>query len=150
MFKKYIEYPTCLICSEVIDTKDNAHGYRSYCRKTGYLLGFRHKHCKEPRQRTTEISFLFHNGSKFDFRLIIEFLSDKYRTSNVSCIGHSKETFLTFSINKFNNTNTRLKFIDSIKHLPYSLDKLINYLSNNYKSTQKLSQETINTLLIRY
>ena len=92
---------------------------------------------------------MFHNGSKFDFRLIIKHLAKKCSTSNVSCVAHSKETFLTFSINNFNNTNIRLKFIDSIKHLPYPLEKLVNYLSNNYKLTET-SQETINALTQKF
>ena len=88
---------------------------------------------------------MFHNGSKFNFEFIIKYLAKKCSTSNVSCVGHSKETFPTFTINRFNNTNIRVKFIDSIKHVPSPLEKLVNYLSNNSKPTEIL-QETINTL----
>ena len=87
----------------------------------------------------------FHNGPKFDFKFIINYLAKKCSTSNVSCVGHSKETFPTFTINRFNNTNIRVKFIDSIKHLPSPLERLVNYLSNHCKPTE-ISQETINTL----
>ena len=40
------------------------------------------------------------------------------------------ETFLTCSINNFNNTNITLKFIDSYKHLTYPLDGLVKCLLN--------------------
>ena len=88
---------------------------------------------------------MFHNGSKFNFKFIIKYLAKKCSTSNVSCVGHSEEKFPTFTINRFNNTNIRVKFIDSIKHLPSPLEKLVKYLSNHSKPTE-ISQETINTL----
>ena len=88
---------------------------------------------------------MFHNGSKFNFKFIINYLAKKCSTSNVSCVGHSEEKFPTFTINRFNNTNIRVKFIDSIKHLPSPLERLVNYLSNHCKPTE-ISQETINTL----
>ena len=114
--------------------KYNAHGY--YCKKTGYLLGFRQKECREQKRQSTEMTVLFHDGSKFDYRLIIKYLAKQCSTSNFSFVGHSKETFLTFTISEFNNTNINVKFIDSIKHFPYPLEKLVNYLSNNYKHTE--------------
>ena len=40
------------------------------------------------------------------------------------------ETFLTFSINSFNNTIITLRFIDSYKHLSYPLDGLVESLFN--------------------
>ena len=43
----------------------------------------------------------FHNASKFDFSLIITYLAEKCTHSNISCIAHSMETFLTFSITNF-------------------------------------------------
>ena len=46
----------------------------------------------------------FHNGAKSDFRLIIECLASKCTHLNISCIAHSMEIFLTFSITNFNGT----------------------------------------------
>ena len=65
---------------------------------------------------------MFHNGAKFDFRLIITYLAEKRPYSNISCISNSMETFLTFSINNFDNTAITLRFIDSYKHLTYPLE----------------------------
>ena len=47
---------------------DKPHAYRYYIKITGYLHGFRHTECHE---RKLQINFLFHNGGKFEFRLII-------------------------------------------------------------------------------
>ena len=76
---------------------------------------------------------MFHNGAKFNFRLIIGYLASKCSKSYIICIAHSMETFLTFSINTFNGTKIKVKFIDSFKHLPYPVDSLVNYLFNKDK-----------------
>ena len=56
---------------------------------------------------------MIHKDAKFDFRLIIEYLANKYTHSNSDCIAHSMETFSTFSITNFNGTGINLRFIDS-------------------------------------
>ena len=86
---------------------------------------------------------LFHNGSKFDLRLILKHLAEK--CNNISCIAQSKETFYSLTINNFGGKNIRLKFVDSFRHLPFPLDRLVNYLSANY-SHKDTSEETSNKL----
>ena len=54
------------------------------------MYEIRHGECHE---RKLQINVLFHNGAKFDFRLIIEHLASKRIHSNISSIGHSMETF---------------------------------------------------------
>ena len=112
VYKSNAENTICLICNNQILT-NNPHAYRYYCKKTGYFYGFRHGECKE---RKPQIRALFHNGAKFDFRLIIEYLASKCTHSNISCITHSMETFLTFSTTYFNSTGINLRFTDSYKH----------------------------------
>ena len=75
-----------------------------------------------------QINVLFYNGAKFDFRLLISHLAEKWTHSNISCLTHSMETFLTFSITNFNNTGINFRFIDSYKHLTSSLGGLVNSL----------------------
>ena len=96
-------------------------------KKTGYLYGFRHGECHEQK---LQINVLFHKGAKFDFRLIIEYLSSKCTHPNICCIAHSMETFLTFPITNFNGPDINLRFTDSYKDLTYPLDWLVNYLLN--------------------
>ena len=99
------------------------------------MYGFRHGECHE---RKLQINVLFHNGVKFDFRLIIEYLASKCTHSSISCIAHSMETFLTFSITNFNGTGINLRFIDSYKHLTYPVDSLVNYLLNKDTNIQSI------------
>ena len=134
--KSTVENTICLICNNQVST-NNPHAYRYYRKKTGYLYGFRHGECHELRLQ--KITNQFHNGAKFDFRLIISYLAEKCTHSNISCIAHSMETFLTFSITNFDNTGMNLRFVDSYKHLISSLDGLVNSLLNkdtNIQSTK--------------
>ena len=45
--------------------------------------------------RKQEITVLFHNDAKFNFRLIIEYLASKCLESDISCIANSMETIMT-------------------------------------------------------
>ena len=65
-------------------------------------------------------------------------MAEKCTHLNVSCIAHSIETFLTFSISNLNNTGINLRFIDSYKHLKSSLDVLINSLLNKDTNIQSI------------
>ena len=133
-----------LSCNNQILT-NNPQAYRHYCKKKGYLYGFRYGECHEPK---LEITVLFHYGANFDFRLVIEYLANKCCHSNINCIAHSMETILTFSITNFNATGINLRFNDSYKHLTYPLEIFINYLFN--KDTNIQSRKKKFSLLIKH
>ena len=137
VYKSNVENTICLICNNEILT-NNHHAYRCYREKTVYLYGFRHGECHEQK---LQINVLFHNGAKFDFRLIISYLAEKCTHSNISCIAHSIQKFLTFSITNFNNSGMNLKFIDSCKHLTSSLDGLVNSLLNKDTNVQSIKSK---------
>ena len=140
------EFAICSICNKIIDDRYNVHGYRYYCRKSGYLLGFKHKECMDPLRRTNEITIFSHNGSRFDLRLLIKHIANQCKSNLIKCIAHNKETLYSLMIYNFCNKRIKLKFIDSSRHLLFSLDKLTNYLSNKYGNDSHNSEETINTL----
>ena len=137
VYKSNVENTICLICNNEILT-NNHHAYRCYREKTVYLYGFRHGECHEQK---LQINVLFHNGAKFDFRLIISYLAEKCTHSNISCIAHSIQKFLTFSITNFNNSGMNLRFIDSCKHLTSSLDGLVNSLLNKDTNVQSIKSK---------
>ena len=134
VYKTNAKKTICLICNNQI-LANNPHAYQYYSKKSGYLHGFRHGECKE---RKPQIIVLFHNGAKFDFRLIIEYLAHKCTHSDISCIAHSMQTFFNFSITNFNGTGINLRFTDSYKHITYPLDYLVNYLWNKDKNIQSI------------
>ena len=57
-------------------------------------------------------------------------MEEQYFDSNISCISNSMETFLTCSINIFDNTIINLRFVDSYKHLTSPLDGIVKSLLN--------------------
>ena len=144
------EFAISWIWNKIIDDRYNAHGYRYYCRKSGYLLGFKHKECMDPLRRTNEITIFSHNGSRFDLRLLIKHIANQCKSNLIKCIAHNKETFYSLMIYKNNiffcDKKINLKFIDSSRHLPFSLHKLTNYLSNKYGNNHDNSEEAITTL----
>ena len=143
------EFAISWIWNKIIDDRYNAHGYRYYCRKSGYLLGFNHKECMDPLRRTNEITIFSHNGSRFDLRLLIKHIANQCKSNLIKCIAHNKETFYSLMIYKNNiffcDKKINLKFIDSSRHLPFSLHKLTNYLSNKYGNNHDNSEEAITT-----
>ena len=70
---------------------------------------------------------------------MIKRLAEKCKTNQISCIAQSKETFYSLIIHNFDNRNIRLRFIDCSRHLPFSLDRWSNYLSNKYDNTHNNS-----------
>ena len=82
----------------------------------------------------------FHNGTNYDFNLIINELAKEFR-SELQCIPLNGEKFMSFSIpikkkTYANSKNTKkklltnnLRFIDSAKHMNESLSVLVDNLS---------------------
>ena len=127
-----IEYPPCIICNKTIRTELNAHKYRYYCKKTVILLGFAHKKCSKENKSFKEFTVLMHNGSGFDFKLIIASLAEYFYDCDLKVLGESTKKLSSISIKNFNKTGITAGFIDSKKHLNESLDCLKNSLSNNF------------------
>ena len=117
----------CLICNKEILT-NKPHAIDIIVKKTGYFYGLKHS---ESKGRKNQLTILCHNGSKFDFRLIISYLAEKSFDSNISCISNSMKTFLTFSVSNFDNTIMNIRFIDSYKDLSSPLDGIVKSLLNN-------------------
>ena len=57
-------------------------------------------------------------------------MAEKCIDTNISCVSNSMQTFLTFSINSFDNTTINLRFIDSYEHLSASTNGIIKSLLN--------------------
>ena len=79
---------------------------------------------------------MFHNGSKYDFHLIIKQLAHDF-----DCLGENTEKYITFSICIFKKTGAnkkpvayQMKFIDSFKHMPLLLSNLVDNLAGLNKN----------------
>ena len=96
------------------------------------------------------IPIVFHNGSNYDFHLIIKHLAKNFN-GPFSCLGENTEKCITFSICKSKKTNInkksiayQIKFIDSFRHMSQSLSNLVDNLDEPSKNLP------IDTLINRF
>ena len=105
---------------------------------------------------------MFHNGSNYDFHLIIKQLAHDFK-GPFSCLGENTEMYITFLICIFKKTDTnskkaiayQIKFIDRLRYMPQSLSNLVDNLAelnktlpattliNRFFNTYKLSKNNI-------
>ena len=116
---------------------------------TGTFRGAAHSICNLRYKTQEDIPVVIHNGSNYDFHLIITELAKEFR-SEIQCIPEDKEKYKTFSISimhrEVNNKIIKynLRFIDSARFMMGSLDTHVNNLSGLYDCdcTDKNKQQT--------
>ena len=102
-----------------------------------------------------DISVVIHNGSDYDFHLLITELANEFR-SEMTCIPEDKEKYISFSIplqkkNRDDNFITyNLKFIDSARFMAGSLDTHVNNLSELYNCDCKDDDEKEQNIKIKF
>ena len=104
---------------------------------TGMNRGATHSKCNLRYSTQNDIPTVTHNGSKYDFHLIIKKLAKEFR-SEIRCIPEDKEKYKTFSIpimyKEVNDKVTpyNLRFIDSNNFMLGPLGNHVNNLSKLY------------------
>ena len=97
----------------------------------------------------------FHNGSNYDFNLIIAELAKEFR-SELQCIPVNTNKYMSFSRPIYSNTSSskkkyvtyNLKFIDSARHMNDSLERLVDNLSEINKC--KCHNESLKSIKVTY
>ena len=112
---------------KLLKVKDHDH-------YTGKYRSAAHSVCNLRYKTQKDIPFVIHNGSTYDFPLIITELAKEFR-SEIHCIPEDKEKYKSFSItlmHKKENNKTfkyNLNFIDSARFMMGSLGTHVNNLS---------------------
>ena len=81
-----------------------------------------------------ETPVIFHNGSNYDYHLIIKGLAEEFG-GDFECLGENKEKHITFSVPIKKESNEgrtiiyRIKFIGSFRFMSTSLSSLVDNLS---------------------
>lgn len=136
---------SCIICGELFDVKLDLENVRvrDHCHLTGKYRGASHQKCNLNVKVPTFIPVLFHNLSCYDSHLFIKELA-AYDTERIDVIPLNKEKYISFtkylkiydggsSINNNpaddRNKFIKLRFLDSFRFLPSSLEKLANGLN---------------------
>ena len=144
--KQFEKETRCWICKEEFDDKDkNKEKVKDHCHYTGRYRGAAHNLCNLNHRKPNSMPVVFHNLSGYDSHLIIKNLG--FSEDNINCIPNNEEKYISFSkkiqvksyMKKVKNEEGEpaekeikvyhtIRFIDSIKFMAASLDKLVNNL----------------------
>ena len=127
----------CHICNEELG-KDRVH---DHCHLPGKFRGAAHEICNLKHKIPKFFPVVFHNLSGCDSHLFIKTLGNS--EEDISCIPNNEENYISFTkqviVDKFVNKEGKevnvkreLRFIDSLRFMASSLDKL----SSNLKIDQ--------------
>ena len=119
----------CQICNEEL-AKDRV---RDHCHLSGKFTGAAHDVCNLKYKVPNIFPVLFHNLSGYDSHLFIKTLENS--DGDISCIPNNEENYISFTkqviVDKFVNKEGKevnikreLRFIDSLRFMASSLDKL--------------------------
>lgn len=126
----------CHICDNPFENGDEK--VRDHCHLTGNFRGAAHSHCNLNFKIPTFIPVFFHNLTNYDSHLFIKKLALK--KESIQVLAQNKEKYITFSkqilVDKTNDkkpkkTFIKLRFVDSFRFLPASLDKLSQTLETH-------------------
>ena len=110
---------------------------RDHCLFTGKFRGAAHCICNLRYKVPQEIPVKIHNGSKYNYYLIIKELAEEFRGEDFECLGKNTEKYISVSvpIKKERNNNSgekisyKIKFIDNCRLMPSKLSNLVDNLS---------------------
>ena len=131
--KSYEKQNVCYMFKKEFITDENdknafklCHKVRDHCHYTGKFRGAAHSICNLRYKIPKEIPVVFHNGSTYDYRFIINKLAKEFY-GQLESLGENTEKYISFSVpisKELDNGKTityRLKFIDSLKFMSTSL-----------------------------
>ena len=134
--------PYCHICKNVFGNKKNHVKVRDHDHYTGEYRGAAHLLCNLRYSMQIYIPVYFHNGTNYDFNLIIAELAKEFR-SEMKCIPSNTNKYMSFSIPikkevKESNKQKKkvityyLKFMDTARHNNRALSTFVHNLSEIY------------------
>ena len=135
----------CWICRGEFDKDDKK--VRDHCHFTGKYRGAAHNKCNLNYKKPKFTPVVFHNLSGYDSHLFIKNLG--VSEGNINCIPNNEEKYISFTKEvivdsytdkdgKERDVKHQLRFIDSLKFMASSLDKLSGNLNKDcFANTSK-------------
>ena len=132
--KRHNESKECWICGELLKNDK----VRDHCHYTGRYRGPAHNTCNLKYRKPKFIPVAFHNLSGYDSHLFIKKLG--FTNGSIDCIPNNEGKYISFTKNikvgEYKDKKTgevrdktfKIRFIDSFKFLPTSLEALVNNL----------------------
>ena len=149
--KSYEKQKVCHICKkELRDDDKNKKKVRDHCHYIGKFRGPGHSICSLRYKVPKKIPIVFHNGSKYDYHLVIKKLVEQFE-GEFECLGENTEKYITFSVplkkEDDGKITYKLKYIDSYRFMSTSLSNLVDNLSGVYDIECKKCMERKQTML---
>ena len=97
--ESYENQEQCHICEKEFCTDNNKEmrKVRDHCHYTRNYRGAVHSKCNLNYKIVKEIPVLFHNGSVYDYDLIIKCLAREFK-GNSKCLGENTENYISFTV----------------------------------------------------
>ncbi|KAK7583979.1 hypothetical protein V9T40_004942 [Parthenolecanium corni] len=115
----------CILCQkqfELLETAKCIH----HCHRTGKIIGVAHNSCNLKFKRQTFLPIYFHNGSRYDFHLIMQ---SSFQGCEIKVIPHTEERYVSFIV--YLSRTFSLHFIDTYRFLSDSLKNLSKLLGSD-------------------
>ena len=140
----YQSHKQCYICGQAFyHNKKQENRFKLYkkvrdhCHFTGKFRGAAHSICNLRCKVPQEVPVKSHNGSNYDYHLIIKELTKEFRGEALDRLGENTEKYISFSVpikkerdNDSGETITyKIKFIDSCRFMSSKLSNLVDKLS---------------------
>lgn len=134
---------SCHICSTHFNGTDNFK-VQDHCHLTGNYRGAAHNTCNLKFQSPNFVPIICHNLGNYDAHFIIKELG--FDNEKIEVLAQNKEKYISFTKNfKTDQENPlKLRFIDSFKFMPSSLDKLSQNLNDSQMEHVKKFYPNIN------
>ena len=120
----YQECTSCVICKKAFERLDDKCFH--HCHTTGTIFGVAHIECNLKFKRQRFLPIVFHNGSKYDFHLLMQ---AAFGEREINVIPHTEEIYISFSIKL--EKYFSIRFIDSYRFLTASLRSLSMLLNKD-------------------
>lgn len=139
--KAFYKATFCHICKK--DFKESDIPVRDHCHLTGDYRGAAHQSCNLNYQISRTIPVVMHNLSGYDLHLLIRKLGDKdHLPGDIKIIPRNSEKYISVikslpNYDKNYVTQIKFKFIDSLRFMSESLDKLAKLVTPDKKRILK-------------
>ena len=120
------EATNCCICKKEFTLYDKLYSriVFHHCHVSARFIGLAHSSpCNLNCKQAKHTCVIFHNLKNFDAHIICQNIG-KFKAYNLRCIAQNTERYVSFSLGN-------LRFIDSFQFLPFSLEALVDNLSND-------------------